>query len=317
MRAERGYSLPRGARPVNEALRLAGAAASVFVLHGSMARAQDAAVEVLPVRVRLFPQTTAAAPGETVQLAVILEMDDGWHLYWNGRNDTGFPVVLEPVVPDGCVAGTPLWPAPERYVDEAGTLDHVYRGSVAVFLPVTLSPGATPGESLELRCRVSYAVCRDICLLGESEVAGSITAASPGEAGRAAPSSLDRIILASSRARVPVSPRKAGLPLSARWKGNTLVLRVKGARALAFFPGAACAELEDPIADGAAGGDRLRLRFAPEGETMSSASGVLEVRPERGDRNLFVSLEVPRGASLEVCAQNSLQYSQRRFPHVP
>ena len=43
-------------------------------------------------------------------------MQPGWHVYWNGRNDTGTPVRITLTVPEGFAAGDVLWPAPVRHV---------------------------------------------------------------------------------------------------------------------------------------------------------------------------------------------------------
>ena len=67
-----------------------------------------------PGRGRGLP--AAAAPGESVTLIWRFELADDWHLYWTGRNDSGYPPLIELDLPEGWVAGGLQWPAPERYV---------------------------------------------------------------------------------------------------------------------------------------------------------------------------------------------------------
>lgn len=314
MKAKRGNSLPAGARPVNAALALALLLAA---LAPWSARAEEPALAAPPdpVRLRLVPDRTAAAPGETIRLSLIVAMEEGWHVYWNGRNDTGFPLAFELDLPEGCTAGAPEWPAPERHADESGTLDHVYAEPVAIFIPVTLSPFRPAADSLVVRCRVTYAVCRDICLLGEEEVAaGWAVSRSAASRRRLTLPEAEAGIVARSLSRVPVPLRKARVPLAARWEGDTLVLRSRDAGGLAFYPGPECAELADPVADGASAGERMRLRFTPAAGAAGEQDrleGVLEVKPGGGGASRFVSLRLPRGRSLP--RRGGATFPSRRF----
>src|SRR5690242_8329051 len=69
-----------------------------------------------PVTARLVAETGSIAPGETVWLALHLEMRPGWHVYWRNPGDSGLPTEIAWKLPSGFTAGTIAWPTPEHFV---------------------------------------------------------------------------------------------------------------------------------------------------------------------------------------------------------
>jgi len=102
---------------------------------------------------RLATETERLAPGEA-EIAVLFEIDRGWHLYWRNPGDTGLPPTIEFDLPEGVeLAGEMRWPAPKRYIHGGGRLlDYIYEKELALLQPVRIdSPLAGPTESLEGR----------------------------------------------------------------------------------------------------------------------------------------------------------------------
>ena len=69
-----------------------------------------------PVKARLVAETGSIAPGETVWVALHLEMRPGWHVYWRNPGDAGLPPEIAWTLPPGFTAGEIAWPTPERFV---------------------------------------------------------------------------------------------------------------------------------------------------------------------------------------------------------
>jgi hypothetical protein len=72
----------------------------------------------------------AIAPGGTTWIGVRFKIENGWHLYWNGRNDSGSPPSFAGELPAGYTLGEWLWPAPKRHIAPGDILDHIYEDSV-------------------------------------------------------------------------------------------------------------------------------------------------------------------------------------------
>ena len=57
------------------------------------------------VTARLVADRTPIAPGETVDLALIFEIQPGWHTYWRNPGDSGDPPRLAWTLPAGVTEG--------------------------------------------------------------------------------------------------------------------------------------------------------------------------------------------------------------------
>jgi thiol:disulfide interchange protein DsbD len=254
----------------------------------------------------LIADRPAAAPGESLLVGVSFDIQPGWHLYWNGTNDTGYPIQVRPELPAGWSAGRLLWPAPERHVSPGNILDHVYTGRVTLLLP--LRAGPAEADSVILKARLEWLACREVCLPGSAEVAltlpvragaqASLHGGEPPRAGNPAPADPDaRARFEETRERLPLPLSASLTPVEARREDGAVVIVVPGAERLVFFPGVDCARLADPIRDAAADGDRLRLVPAPEAGASPAVNGVLEVRrPGAGPAFYTLSLPPPAGS---------------------
>jgi DsbC/DsbD-like thiol-disulfide interchange protein len=121
-------------------------------------------------RPMLFADLTGVRPGHGVTLAFIINLERGWHTYWNGQNDTGSPTKIELDLPAGWKAGPVMWPAPERYVLPGGQLDHVYRNRAIHLVEVMAPADAQIGEEVTLTLNAEWLVCNDVCLPGWAEL---------------------------------------------------------------------------------------------------------------------------------------------------
>jgi thiol:disulfide interchange protein DsbD len=239
-----------------------------------------AAAEPEPIAARLVAERDALVPGDTTLLGIAFEVSDGWHLFWDGRNDTGGPVSVRPALPDGFRAGDLLWPAPKRLVSPGRILDHVYDDDVLLILPVVAPRDAKPGDRATLSCALDWVACRDACVLGEAAVSLTLPIA-PAESGGARASAAAPLF-ERARARLPRTLPAERDVFRWRWSADTLHIESRAAQPLAFYPGAACGDLVDPIADAVAASGHLALRFRPTapGRRIGPASGLLVLGPQ-------------------------------------
>lgn len=241
------------------------------------------------LRARLISQDAALHPGGRELVAVLFEIDPGWHVYGPSRSDSGLPLVIQPVAPAGYRFEGPLWPTPRRHVADGEILDHVYEGEVAVLLPLQVPADARPGETVTLRCRVEWLVCGTGCLPGEGDLSLSLPIANTAAARQA---SADSPRIRESWERVPVGQDLLEPGASLRWGLDAWEARVPGATALAFYPDPSCAALLNPLADAAASADHLRLRLLPGDPNRAPITGVLEVTSARGSS--YYRIDSPR-----------------------
>src|SRR3954454_21773544 len=128
-----------------------------------------------PVKARLVAERSSISPGETVWVALRLEMRPGWHVYWRNPGDAGLPPEIAWTLPPGFTAGQIAWPTPERFVvNDLG--NYGYAGSVNLLVPITAAPetktanpqssGPLPGKTAPVRPQATWLYCADICIPG-------------------------------------------------------------------------------------------------------------------------------------------------------
>lgn len=118
---------------------------------------------------QLIAETTGAAPGSTVWVAVVQDLDKGWHTYWRNPGDAGEPTTIHWTLPAGWTAGDIAWPAPRR-LPVGPIMNYGFEGRVVLPVPVRIPAGAKAGGAARLTAVVDYLVCADVCVPGSATV---------------------------------------------------------------------------------------------------------------------------------------------------
>jgi len=228
-----------------------------------------------PVRSRLLASRQGAAAGDTLLLGLLLEPAAGWHLYWNGRNDTGLAPQIRLDLPPGAVFLEDWrWPAPERLVLPGKLLDHIYPGRLLLTAALRLPEPLPPGDFLSIEGRVDWVACREACRFGSDSLSLQLPHCLHGAPAQPS-AAAERIAQARAELPAPLRVGEAGLRIERGESG--LLVELPGARSLAFYPATDCIELLNPLADGEAIGERLNLRLAQGALARGALRGILAV----------------------------------------
>ncbi|WP_067339754.1 protein-disulfide reductase DsbD domain-containing protein [Stappia indica] len=162
------------------------AAALGAPLGGSAHAGESPWVSVGAASVRLVSTgpDAANAGGTSASLDAALEirLEDGWHTYWRFPGEAGIPTVADFAASSGLASARLRFPVPERYSDPYAT-SIVYHDRIV--LPIDLEPA--PGEAAPvLRAHVSFGVCREICMPGEAQLELPLGGGGPDFAARQA-----------------------------------------------------------------------------------------------------------------------------------
>jgi len=122
----------------------------------------DAIERAGPVNIRAYASRANVRPGELFQIAVALDVDEGWHLY--GANpDAGFliPSSVSLHAPDALRVGEIVVPEPHRATDAIlKQALNLYTGRIWFRVPVTVNAAAAPGP-VTLTLEVKTQPCDD------------------------------------------------------------------------------------------------------------------------------------------------------------
>ncbi len=245
-----------------------------------------------PITARLVGETATVAPGGTVWLAVVLDIEPEWHTYWPGENDTGAPIRMKWTVPSGWTVGEVLWPAPRRYIAEGDLLDHVLEGRSVLLVPLTAPAHPGTDDAAGVQLDIGWLVCKSACIPGGATLQTTLRVKAGGPEP-AESSARDAALFAEARGRLP-EPSAGVSGLSTTWIAQGLQVRVEGASALAFSVGLGSMRIADPIRHGQSEGNTLTLPVDFADAERGFLRGVLEVRRGRGVGPMYVALNVPR-----------------------
>lgn len=232
-------------------------------------------------RISLVSEYSSVTPGSSFTLGVHFDIDDQWHIYWNGVNDSGQPPKITWTLPPGWTASEFRWPAPIRHAAEI-VLDHIYEDRVTLLTTITVPKDFT--GPAHIRADGVWMICKDVCLVQRGSAELSLTCS-------AAPvtSTDGATIIKDAQARVP---RRLADDSDARTliqsitdpgdKSSSAIRKgfaVQGATRLEFYPAEACPPLADLLAEGSVKADRILLTLT---ESESAANnrplvGVLAV----------------------------------------
>lgn len=167
----------------------------------------------------LIPEVTSIQPGTPFTVAVMFEMDPGWHNYWRNPGDSGLPTVVTWSLPQGFEAGEIQWPVPDRIV-AFPLVDYGYYGRVALLVEITPPAGIPPVGTVSLEALVDWLICQDICLPAQAELKVDVPVS--GDAPRADPRWAD--LFRDTRASFPESVEGWSLEAQVTESGYSLAL---------------------------------------------------------------------------------------------
>jgi thiol:disulfide interchange protein DsbD len=188
------------------------------------------------VKARLVSETGAIGPGQSIWIALELDIRAGWHTYWRNPGDSGQATTLNWSLPPGFTAGDIVWTTPHRF-DLPPLANYGYANHAVHLVQITAPRDLKPGATVDLHAKAGWLVCADVCIPEDAELNLSLPAASTA----AVPDPTAASLFAAARADLP---RPAPAPASASLRDGKLVLTLGPAwgatlpsiTSLAFFP---------------------------------------------------------------------------------
>ncbi len=247
-----------------------------------------------PAKASLISQHEGLIPGQVALLGVRFQLASGWHIYWDGLNDSGLPPMFSWTLPEGYEVGPVMWPAPHRYIlGDRDLLDHVLEGDVLAVVPIRVPDRAKPGDRVRIRVRADWLVCQAACIPGRANLSIDLPVLTDTTQN---PESRWAHLFQEALKRVPRAWSPAsGIALS--WSGRTLEVHGERGSHMEFYPHADSA----PLAD----------RF----DSTVSDSGTLRLTVEDGDRLIGVlRVHLPGERSRQILGLNLPIGSTRQAP---
>ena len=251
---------------------LGAVAAALLLLASGMAVAQDGALPAQePSQIRLVSAAASVSGGTELWLGVHMVLAEGWETYWRSPGEAGLPPTFEWGGSANISGAEVSWPAPETIVRYGLTM---YGYTREVLFPVHVTV-PDPSRPVTVRLLFRYAVCADICIATEADLALDF----PTE-GAAADPVAGRLI-DFYRARVPAPQGEGGMRVESAALDSAGVLELELASPVPFRAPRAIIEaapgwvLIDPVVEISGDGLSARVR----GTVPGAAAAANEAAP--------------------------------------
>jgi len=115
------------------------------------------------VTASIISEYDSVAPGESLSVALKLNIREGWHTYWRNPGDSGQATSIKWTLPRGVQASQISWPYPERqYVGPVA--NYGYHGTALHFVELKVDASLQTDSEFEVVADADWLVCEEECI---------------------------------------------------------------------------------------------------------------------------------------------------------
>jgi thiol:disulfide interchange protein DsbD len=127
------------------------------------------AVSAPHLTVQLVNQEYGVKYLDDIHAGLYFKLEPGWHIYWSNPGDSGEPPKIEWNLPESIAPAPMQFPAPKR-LPLGPLMDFGYENEVLFPIDIAYSTSIKPGTTLKLAAKVSWLVCREVCIPGKANL---------------------------------------------------------------------------------------------------------------------------------------------------
>ncbi|MFZ0393345.1 MAG: thioredoxin family protein [Terracidiphilus sp.] len=143
-------------------------ASAVFMAAALPLLAASSSADVEHLHVQIVVPSSTLPRGAAANAGLYFKLEQGWHDYWMTAGDSGEPPRIRWTLPAGIAAGALEFPPPSR-LPLGPLMDFGYENEVLFPFTLTVDSSAATGPAT-LRARVSWLVCREVCIPGKADL---------------------------------------------------------------------------------------------------------------------------------------------------
>jgi thiol:disulfide interchange protein DsbD len=110
----------------------------------------------------------SVAPGGSVDIGLVVSLEEKWHVYWLNAGDAGDPPMIHWTLPEGVTAGPMQFPVPSR-LPFGPLMAFGYEDNTAFPVKISVARSVHPGP-IHLDAKVTWIVCREVCITGKAHM---------------------------------------------------------------------------------------------------------------------------------------------------
>lgn len=117
--------------------------------------------------VSLISEASRVTVGDSFWIALRMQLDEHWHVYWQNPGDSGTPPQIRWHLQDGWEAGPIQWPVPKR-IDLPPLAAYGYEGEVLLLTKIQTTTELQLPIPTEIEADVRWLACRVDCVPGSA-----------------------------------------------------------------------------------------------------------------------------------------------------
>jgi thiol:disulfide interchange protein DsbD len=167
----------------------------------TLAAGFKAMAEEIHVRAKLVAEKSHIAPGETINVALVLDHDEKWHTYYLNPGFVGDPPTLKWTLPEGFAHGDLAFPTP-KVGTMAGFPFYGYEGETWFLTTLTAPASLTDGD-VRIGAEAAWLACSETCVPGDAQLELVLKKGEPGGSDPALAPLFEKARLAMPAAETP------------------------------------------------------------------------------------------------------------------
>jgi len=126
-------------------------------------------------QVEFIPEVTTIDSGKSFWVALHMQMDKDWHVYWKNPGDSGLTPTIEWNLPQSFKASSIYWPYPHR-IDLPPLTSYGYEEETLLLTRIDTPDFIAEGEHILFQAKVNWLACKIECVPGVANLNFSLTA---------------------------------------------------------------------------------------------------------------------------------------------
>lgn len=122
--------------------------------------------------VKIIFDSFSLEKSRNINAAVVVRLEDGWHIYWRNPGDSGMPTSFEFILPENVKVSEIKWIVPKIFEFE-GYASYGYK-DVAVFPFNIYMPENFIQDEITIEVNLKSLICKDVCKPFNQKINGTI-----------------------------------------------------------------------------------------------------------------------------------------------
>jgi hypothetical protein len=242
------------------------------------------------VKASFLADVKIVKPGQLFHVGVLLQIDPGWHIYWENPGESGSPTRVKITAPPAIAVDPVRYPIPKTFVQPGNLTGYGYEGQAMLIARVVVPQDWPKGKSIGLTADASWLNCKDVCFPGKAKLDLSIAVGDENENDNSE-------LFETWHARLPIQGAGAIMPFSGVGPPTDLKLHWKNAvRDVEVLP--IPPEAMEVVSVGVEHAEKttsvkLALRDARKAKKPDAMMGLLVTYLEQGQQRRGARINVP------------------------